>query len=76
MSDAGMCGDYDSVIGMEVDEPLDRFLTGIAKGRFVPAEGETTLSGVAIETDARTGLCTSIQPVRIGGCMPEALPVF
>lgn len=76
MSDAGMCGDYDSVIGMEIDEPLERFLTGIAQGRFVPAEGEATLSGVAIETDTKTGLCTSIQPVRIGGNMPQALPAF
>jgi hypothetical protein len=76
MSDAGMCGDYDSVIGMETDEPLERFLTGIAQGRFVPAEGEATLSGVAIETDSRTGLCLSIQPLRVGGSMPEALPVF
>ncbi|MBU1175821.1 MAG: YmdB family metallophosphoesterase [Alphaproteobacteria bacterium] len=76
MSDAGMCGDYDSIIGMETDEPLERFLTGIAQGRFVPAEGEATLCGVAIETEARTGLCTSIQPVRIGGSMPQAVPVF
>jgi len=76
MSDAGMCGDYDSVIGMETDEPLERFLTGIAKGRFVPAEGAVTLSGVAIETDAKTGLCVSIQPLRIGGAMPEAVPDF
>jgi hypothetical protein len=76
MSDAGMCGDYDSVIGMDVDEPLERFLTGIAKDRFTPAEGEATLSGVAIETDDKTGLCISIQPVRIGGSISEALPVF
>ena len=76
MSDAGMCGDYDSVIGMEADEPVERFVTGIVRGRFVPAEGEVTLSGVAIETDAATGLCTSIQPVRVGGAMPQALPDF
>ncbi len=76
MSDAGMCGDYDSVIGMEADEPVERFLTGIARGRFIPAEGEATLSGVAIETDAKTGLCTSIQPLRVGGSMPQAVPVF
>lgn len=76
MSDAGMCGDYDSVIGMETDEPLERFLTGIAQGRFIPAEGAATLSGVAIETDAASGLCTAIQPVRVGGAMPQALPEF
>ncbi|HHG90082.1 MAG TPA: TIGR00282 family metallophosphoesterase [Devosia sp.] len=76
MSDAGMCGDYDSVIGMEVDEPLGRFVSGIARGRFVPATGETTLSGVAIRTDDKTGLCLSIFPVRIGGVLEEALPEF
>ncbi len=76
MSDAGMCGDYDSIIGMEADEPLNRFLTGIANSRFTPADGEASLSGVAIETDAATGLCTSIQPVRTGGSLSEALPDF
>ncbi len=76
MSDAGMCGDYDSVIGMEAGEPVERFLTGIARDRFTPAEGEATLCGVAIRTDDKTGLCISIQPVRIGGSLSEALPEF
>ncbi len=76
MSDAGMCGDYNSVIGMDPDEPLSRFVTGIAGGRFVPADNEATLSGVAIETDDKTGLCASISPVRIGGILEEALPGF
>ena len=55
-----MCGDFDSVIGVDVEEPLNRFLTGIANGRFTPAEGEATLCGVAIETDPRTGLVTRL----------------
>ena len=76
MGDAGMCGDYDSVIGMETEEPLNRFITGLASARFTPAEGEATLSGVAIETDRRTGLCASISPVRIGGSLSQALPDF
>lgn len=76
MSDAGMCSDFDSIIGVEVDEPLNRFLTGIPNGRFTPAEGEATLCGVAIETDARTGLTTNISPVRIGGTLSQALPAF
>lgn len=76
MSDAGMCGDYDSIIGVEADEPLNRFLTGIPKGRFTPAEGEATLSGVMIETDAKTGLCTHIAPVRVGGTLAGAMPDF
>lgn len=76
MSDAGMCGDYQSVIGVVADEPLNRFLTGVPQGRFVPAEGEATLCGVAIETNATTGLCTSLQPLRLGGSLSQALPVF
>ncbi len=74
MADAGMCGDYDSVIGVDVEEPLNRFLTGIANGRFTPAEGEATLCGVAIETDASTGLTVSISPIRIGGTLAQMLP--
>ena len=76
MADAGMCGDYDSVIGVEPDEPLNRFLTGIMGGRFSPAEGEATLSGVAVETDPRTGLAIKVLPVRIGGVLAQALPEF
>ena len=76
MSDAGMCGDYDSVIGMETEEPLNRFLTGMANGRFVPASGEATLSGVVIETDPATGLCSKIAPLRVGGSLQQTLPDF
>jgi len=54
-SDAGMCGDYNSVIGMEKTEPMRRFITGMSKGRFIPAEGSATLSGLFVETDDRTG---------------------
>ncbi len=76
MADAGMCGDFDSVIGTETDEPLNRFLTGIPNGRFTPAEGEATLCGVAVETDPRTGLALSVQPLRLGGTLAQAEPVF
>jgi calcineurin-like phosphoesterase len=71
-----MCGDFNSVIGMEVEEPLSRFLTGIANSRFTPAEGEATLCGVAIETDRKTGLTTKLSPVRIGGTLSQSLPAF
>ncbi len=66
-SDAGMCGDYNSVIGMEKDEPLRRFVTGMGKGRFVPATGEATLAGLFVETDDRTGKATRVEMVRDGG---------
>ena len=56
MTDAGMTGDYDSIIGMQKEEPLQRFTTGIPSGRFEPALGVATLSGVAVETDDATGL--------------------
>ena len=74
MADAGMCGDYNSIIGVDAEEPLNRFLTGISHGRFTPAEGEATLCGVAIETDPKTGLTTRLSPVRIGGSLHQALP--
>ena len=67
LTDAGMCGDYDSVIGMARDEPMRRFITGMPGGRFEPALGEATLSGVFIETDDRTGATLRVIPVRQGG---------
>jgi calcineurin-like phosphoesterase len=76
MSDAGMTGDYDSVIGMQREEPLRRFTTGIPSGRFEPAGGVATLSGVAVETDDATGLALKIAPVRIGGRLEQAEPAF
>jgi metallophosphoesterase (TIGR00282 family) len=76
MTDAGMTGDYDSVIGMQKEEPLHRFVTGIPSGRFEPAGGVATLSGVAVETDDVTGLALRIAPVRIGGRLEEARPGF
>ena len=74
LTDAGMCGDYNSVIGMEKLEPLRRFITGMAKGRFEPAEGPATLSGVYVETDDRTGRATKVSMVRNGGRLQEARP--
>jgi calcineurin-like phosphoesterase len=73
-SDAGMCGDYDSVIGMDKLEPITRFVTGMAKGRFTPATGPATLSGVYVETDDATGRASRAQPVRFGGRLSAAVP--
>ena len=72
LTDACMCGDYNSVIGMDKAEPLRRFVTGMAKARFTPAEGEATLSGVLVETDDRTGKATSVTMVRQGGRLAQA----
>ena len=74
LTDAGMCGDYNSVIGMEKMEPLRRFITGMASGRFEPANGPATLSGVYVETDDRTGKATRIVPVRQGGRLEAVGP--
>ncbi len=71
LTDAGMCGDYDSVIGMDKAEPLRRFLTGMPKERFTPADGEATLSGVLVETDDRTGLARAIEPIRVNGRLQQ-----
>ncbi len=66
MTDAGMCGDYDSIIGMEKAEPITRFTTRIPSGRFGPAMGPATICGALIEIDNATGLALSIEPVREG----------
>ena len=74
-TDAGMCGDYDSVIGMKKENSITRFATQLPGERYAPALGEGTLCGVYVETDDRTGLATRIEPVRLGGrlsaCVPE-----
>src|SRR5487761_748464 len=72
ITDVGMTGDYDSIIGMQKEEPLRRFTTGIPSGRFEPASGAATLSGVAVETDDATGLALKVAPVRIGGRLEPA----
>ncbi|MBP1806249.1 TIGR00282 family metallophosphoesterase [Rubellimicrobium aerolatum] len=73
-SDAGMCGDYDSIIGMQKEEPMRRFITGMGRDRFTPALGEATLSGLYVETEDRTGRATRALPVRLGGRLSEATP--
>ena len=76
MTDAGMCGSYNSIIGMEPQEPLDRFVTKISSGRFKAASGPATLCGLAIETDDRTGLATQTAMVRLGGILGSTEPPF
>ena len=71
-TDAGMCGDYNSVIGMEKTEPMRRFLTGMPKDRFQPAVGPATIAGVFVETDDRTGLARSVRMIRVGGRLESA----
>ena len=69
-TDAGMCGDYDSVIGMEKTEPIRRFVEKTPGGRFNPAQGSPTLCGVIIETSS-DGLSETIEPFRLGGILSQ-----
>jgi metallophosphoesterase (TIGR00282 family) len=73
-SDAGMSGDYDSVIGMAKDAATLRFWRKMPGERLAPAEGEATVCGVFIATDDTTGLARHIEPIRVGGRLAEAMP--
>jgi metallophosphoesterase (TIGR00282 family) len=73
-TDAGACADYDSVIGMDKEEPLRRFTTRISRDRYRPAAGPATLCGVYVESDDRTGLALRIEPIRLGGRLSQSLP--
>ncbi|WP_299442405.1 TIGR00282 family metallophosphoesterase [uncultured Rhodospira sp.] len=74
MTDAGMCGDYDSVIGMIKQPATDRFVRKMPTERLTPADGPATVCGVVVETDDATGLARSIQPLRRGGRLHETSP--
>ena len=76
MSDAGMCGDYDTVLGMQKEESIRRFLQKTPGPRMEPGLGEGTLSGIAVETDDRTGLATRVSALRLGPHLEEAWPRF
>ncbi|AHB48402.1 metallophosphoesterase [Hyphomicrobium nitrativorans NL23] len=76
MSDAGMCGDYNSVLGMDTEEPLNRFLTRLPRERFEPALGPATVSGLAVETDDATGLAVRVKSLRLGGVLEPTEPLF
>jgi 2',3'-cyclic-nucleotide 2'-phosphodiesterase len=75
-SDVGMCGDYNSVLGMDIEEPVNRFLTKIPRGRFEPSLGEATLCGLAVEIDDKTGLATRLKTLRLGGVLAPTEPLF
>ena len=74
-SDAGMCGDFNSVIGMSKDGAALRFWRKMPGEKLSPAEGEATVCGVFVETDDATGLARRIEPVRQGGRLSQHLPV-
>ncbi len=73
-TDAGMCGDYDSCIGVRKDIPLHKFLRKMPGEKYVPAEGEATVCGVFLVTDDKTGLAHSLAPVRVGPRLIPSMP--
>jgi hypothetical protein len=75
-TDAGMCGDYDSVIGMKKEAAISRLVRKMPGERLSPAEGAGTLCAVFVETDDATGLAKRIEPIRLGGRLASAMPVL
>lgn len=73
-SDAGMCGDYDSVIGMQKENSVQRFASQLPGQRYQPALGEGTLCGLYVQIDVRTGLAEEVAPIRVGGRLSPRLP--
>ncbi len=73
-SDAGMCGDYDSVIGMGKEGATARFVRKMPGERLAPADGEATLCGLLVETDDATGLARAVSPLRVGGTLSQQIP--
>ncbi len=76
LSDAGMCGDYESVLGLQREEPIRRFIEKVPGSRAEVATGEGTLSGLAVETDDATGLAVRVAAIRIGPVLAESRPGF
>jgi metallophosphoesterase (TIGR00282 family) len=68
-TDIGMCGDYNSVIGMNKENSLKKFLKEKNAVKHFPADGEGTLSGIIIEADHKTGLATKITRLIEGGSL-------
>ena len=73
-TDVGMCGDYDSVIGMKKEPAIQRFVRKMPTERLTPADGEATVCGLLLETDDKTGLATRVEQLRLGGRLAPAWP--
>ena len=73
-TDAGMCGCYDSVIGMDSGIAVTRFIRKMPGEKLRPAEGPVTLCGVLFDVDPATGLCSHAEAFRTGGLLRASLP--
>lgn len=74
ITDVGMTGDYDSVIGMSKELAVARWRSDTPQPRLEAAQGPATLCAVYLETDDRTGLARSVQPLRFGARLTETWP--
>ena len=72
-TDLGMCGDYNSVIGMNRDNSLKKFLKDSSAKNHFPALGEATISGLLVTADNETGLAKKVQPIILGGSLQERI---
>tara|TARA_X000000368_G_scaffold412291_1_gene398452 strand:+ start:636 stop:1445 length:810 start_codon:yes stop_codon:yes gene_type:complete len=72
-TDLGMCGDYNSVIGMNRDNSLKKFLKDSSAVRHYPALGEATISGLLVSASEKTGLAIKIEPIVLGGSLEERI---
>jgi calcineurin-like phosphoesterase len=72
MTDAGMCGAYDSVIGMDKTLAVARFVRKMPGEKLFPADGPVTLCGLIADIDSATGLCTKVEAFRQGGLLSPA----
>ncbi|MGB0262983.1 MAG: YmdB family metallophosphoesterase [Henriciella sp.] len=66
---------FRTVIGMQKDNSMNRFLTQLPGQRYEPALGTGTLCGTLVETDAETGLAKRVDPIRIGGKLSTIMPM-
>ena len=77
MTDAGLCGVFDSVLGMDKEEPVQRFVTGINGGRFSPSKkGKAVICGACLDIDEKSGLARHFSPLRLGAEIREIEPDF
>jgi len=72
-TDIGMCGDYNSVIGMNRDNSLKKFLKDSSAKKHHPALGKATISGLMVEADDKTGLAKKIEPIIVGGVLENRI---
>ena len=72
-TDVGMCGDYNSVIGMNRDNSLKKFLKDPSAKKHYPALGEATISGLMVVADHQTGLANKVEPIVLGGALENRI---